>query len=507
MQVALSAPALSAASSFKGALSSSASNDVQLLVALVLQVLGKNAGLHIWPLPKEKVQSIADVVSAGLGASGTVAGLVRTELAALQPRYWASSARSGLSMTDFANLYIRAVRRLGTDQICRLVSQPQVSATLCTAVPQTQAPSTPRPESDENLGSLLSPSNRIGSFTHQYELGEALRVGRLGVVRICHRRNKSITVAVTPDSDSAEHAICTRAENSKQGMTEQDEPARCENLKKVCRSVARVLISLGHQGGPADRVQDDFEALRSLEHPHVARLCEAYEDGESLHLIYNFVPGSDLQAALLRASQDGCHGISECWVASLVLQIALAIAYCHFHHVIHRNITLRKILLRGWYCWDADPLWPAAEPAGPPHAILLDAGLAEALAPTSGSTANERPYGTPAFMAPEVFRREYGAACDVWSLGIVTYILLAGRYPFESRNGAAGTITGPGCPPALPNHVSVDAQLACFSLLAKEEGSRPRAQEATRSVWYAGSRRRLELFPQRLYEDKMAWCE
>merc|ERR1712228_755100 len=106
------------------------------------------------------------------------------------------------------------------------------------------------------------------------------------------------------------------------------------------------------------------------------------------------------------------------------MQVALGLAYCHSKRVIHRNLTLRKVMLQDWYGWS-----PVGVPHAPPYTVVLDAGLAEALVPAHSKRQAERPFGRPIFMAPEVFRREYGPACDIWSLGVVLHVLLTGCFP------------------------------------------------------------------------------
>eukprot|EP00927_Polykrikos_kofoidii_P076906 TRINITY_DN73920_c0_g1_i1.p1 TRINITY_DN73920_c0_g1~~TRINITY_DN73920_c0_g1_i1.p1 ORF type:complete len:767 (-),score=116.72 TRINITY_DN73920_c0_g1_i1:27-2327(-) len=396
------------------------------------------------------------------------------------------------------------------------------------------------PRGNQAVPRRLMPPDRYGVLTDQYQLlGKTLRVGRLGVVRVCQRRSvpevgtagaalgsarhgsMGITSRTDVGSTGCGNGVCDVV--SAGGGSGDASGAVVEQPVSVCRSVARELIEMGHHWqDPAGRVQDDVQVLRGLEHPHIARIQEVMEDDVQLHLISDRLVGSDLYATLrLAAEPSGCHGITESWVASLMLQLTLAVSYIHWRRVIHRNITLRKVMLEGFSGWnllkrssrsaDAHQV-----PAEPPKAVLLDAGLAEMLVPVAvddnsgcGGAHAERPYGTPLFMAPEVFRCEYGPSCDVWALGVITFVLLTGRFPFEPSPQAAGDcnasleelIAGPARLPTPPAHVPDDAVAFFSELLRKDDACRPRASEASEAAWLRSARARFAVLPRYLYNN------
>jgi ribosomal protein S6 kinase beta len=104
-------------------------------------------------------------------------------------------------------------------------------------------------------------------------------------------------------------------------------------------------------------------------------------------------------------------------------EIILALEHLHNHGVLHRDLKPENILL------SADG-----------HVCLTDFGLAKDFSSSSFSDGDERALtvcGTGEYMAPEmVARRGYGRAADYWSLGCIAYEMLAGKPPFESKQGA-----------------------------------------------------------------------
>jgi len=429
-----------------------------------------------WPVTWDRAKVVADMMSKQLDPTLELGGLIRSEIDFLEPRYNNGGRGPGvcgparvaendhaskLSAQDFADLYARAFRRLGPKPMGRMNSRQGSLDRLY------RTPSVSTGFDAPGRGQLPSKSGSL-----ECAFGRTLRVGRLGVVRLCRRH-------MTGDANDGKATIC------------------------VSRSVARQLLELGHRGKASGRLQDELEVLRGLDHPHVVRLLDSMDDEAHMHLFFQQISGGNLHEALSMASQG--HGITEAWVATLILQLNLAIGYCHMHRVLHRNLTPRKIMLRGWSSWGSAPI-----PAPLPHLVLLDAGLVEALVPAAGGSsghATHRPYGTPLFMAPEVFLREYGPACDIWSIGVMTFVLMSGQFPFEASDALLleELVTGPNQPLPLPA-TSGEAVELCAALLVKDPAYRPRTSDVARQPWFSTAQGRFERLPTALYEKAVKMC-
>jgi len=150
----------------------------------------------------------------------------------------------------------------------------------------------------------------------------------------------------------------------------------------------------------------------TMDHPGICRLLEVYEEPERLVLIMERLKGPDLFDHMHQKGK-----FSERDAAGYVRQIAHALKYCHGMGVCHRDLKLDNFCL--------------TDPDSPEACIkMIDFGLsADMSAPMSDAV------GTLYYVAPEVVRRgQYDESCDMWSLGVLTYVMLCGRPPFEGMD-------------------------------------------------------------------------
>ena len=96
-------------------------------------------------------------------------------------------------------------------------------------------------------------------------------------------------------------------------------------------------------------------------------------------------------------------------------QVLSAISYCHDHNIVHRDLKPENILLEDS---EAENL----------VVKVIDFGASQFFDPTEKLT--ER-FGTIYYISPEVLKGDYGEKCDLWSMGVILYILLCGEPPFN----------------------------------------------------------------------------
>ena len=196
-------------------------------------------------------------------------------------------------------------------------------------------------------------------------------------------------------------------------------------------------------------------------------------------------PGHHARSHCLGCLRPAASSRRLCPVQALLRQVAEALQHLHGRGVVHRDVKPENLLL-------AD----RSE-----HALvkLCDFGLACELEPASAAGLQLRTStlkGTVAYMAPEYLREEpHGAAVDLWSLGVVLYILLSGRHPFDPDGEAeepelAARIKaaewGFGHAPCWWN-VSDDGKRAVRALLEQSPARRPSASELLRLPWLQGA--------------------
>jgi calcium-dependent protein kinase len=143
----------------------------------------------------------------------------------------------------------------------------------------------------------------------------------------------------------------------------------------------------------------------------VVRLYEVYSSPQALYFVMELCTGGHL-GQVLRATPEG--RLDEKVAMEYILQLTRAIGHCHHHGICHRDVKLQNVLLES-----------TSKEA---QVKLVDFGNG---ARFRNNLPLTKVVGTTYTAAPEVFKECYDERCDVWSLGVVTYILLSGRRPFE----------------------------------------------------------------------------
>ncbi|XP_048210522.1 ribosomal protein S6 kinase alpha-2 [Perognathus longimembris pacificus] len=153
--------------------------------------------------------------------------------------------------------------------------------------------------------------------------------------------------------------------------------------------------------------------LRYGQHPNIITLKDVYDDGKFVYLVTELMRGGELLDRILR---QRCF--SEREASDVLCTIAKTMDYLHAQGVVHRDLKPSNILY--------------VDESGHPESIrICDFGFAKQLRAENGLLMT--PCYTANFVAPEVLKRQgYDAACDVWSLGILLYTMLAGFTPFAN---------------------------------------------------------------------------
>jgi len=166
----------------------------------------------------------------------------------------------------------------------------------------------------------------------------------------------------------------------------------------------------------------EVNILKELKHPYILELVDVFEDDKYLHLVTELCTGGelfDLIVAKSNEEESDSACFSEVAAARIMHDSLNAIVYCHERGIVHRDIKPENFLL--------------ATDASDSHIKLIDFGLSRR---TSSFHRMHSKVGTPYYVAPEVLRENYTKACDVWSLGVIAYILLCGYPPFHGDNDA-----------------------------------------------------------------------
>jgi len=163
-------------------------------------------------------------------------------------------------------------------------------------------------------------------------------------------------------------------------------------------------------------LKDEIQVLRKLNHVHIIRLYEVYEEPSHYYLVTEQMQGGELFDRIVKKSY-----YNEMEARGVCKILFEAMKYCHSKNIAHRDLKPENLLLM---TKDNDS-----------DIKIADFGFAKE---TTSSACLLTQCGTPNYVAPEILEGvPYGTKADMWSLGVITYILLGGYPPFMDKNQKA----------------------------------------------------------------------
>ncbi|XP_032870924.1 death-associated protein kinase 2 isoform X1 [Amblyraja radiata] len=204
-----------------------------------------------------------------------------------------------------------------------------------------------------------------------YEIGEELGSGQFAIVRKCYEKR-----------------------------------ARVEFAAKF---IKKRQVRASRRGVRREEIEREVNILQQIQHPNVITLHDVYENKTDVVLILELVSGGELFDFLAQK-----ESLSEEEATAFIKQILDGVNYLHSKNIAHFDLKPENIMLL-----DKIPV---------PHIKLIDFGLAHKI---EDGVEFKNIFGTPEFVAPEIVNYEpLGLPADMWSIGVITYILLSGASPF-----------------------------------------------------------------------------
>jgi len=229
-----------------------------------------------------------------------------------------------------------------------------------------------------------------------------------------------------------------------------------------------------------DRFEMEARLLQNLDHPHILRIFSWFEEGDSISILMEVSDGGEL-LQLVQAARLQSYQVPEAWAMTGFCQAFEALVYIHAKGVVHKDLKGENLLLlKRTEGPQGEPFFRA------PHVVICDLGLAEVCHEVMGKFRACQPAGTPSFMAPEVWKGNFGPASDIWSMGCIIFELFSGSPAFRIRSGDAGTARADVTLQRGPNWAlfqgSSQAQSLCRKLLSFPERKRPTAEKCLADV-------------------------
>ncbi|XP_006873086.1 PREDICTED: serine/threonine-protein kinase 33 [Chrysochloris asiatica] len=168
-------------------------------------------------------------------------------------------------------------------------------------------------------------------------------------------------------------------------------------------------------------LEREVNILKSVKHEHIIHLELVFETPKTMYLVMELCEDGELKAILDRKGH-----FSENETRWIIHSLASAIAYLHNKDIVHRDLKLENIMVKSSFI-DANNEMNLNIKVTDFGLAVRKHGRSEAMLQTT--------CGTPIYMAPEVINaHDYSQQCDIWSIGVIMYILLCGEPPFLANS-------------------------------------------------------------------------
>lgn len=208
------------------------------------------------------------------------------------------------------------------------------------------------------------------NFSDIYRLGKVIGTGTYGEVRLCYHRES--------------------------------------NSKRAVKIIRKDLMTSEVLRSNLDK---EISILRSLDHPNIVRIYEFFEEVKRLYIVMEFCKGGELFAEIVKRKY-----LTEVHAAHIMKELLGTIEYLHERNIAHRDLKPENIMLE--------------ERHDLMNIKIIDFGVATLF---NGKNL-QGIYGTMFYIAPEVLMGSYDSGCDIWSCGVILYILLSGYPPFDGKS-------------------------------------------------------------------------
>eukprot|EP00930_Biecheleria_cincta_P021693 TRINITY_DN1599_c0_g1_i1.p1 TRINITY_DN1599_c0_g1~~TRINITY_DN1599_c0_g1_i1.p1 ORF type:complete len:725 (-),score=184.02 TRINITY_DN1599_c0_g1_i1:53-2227(-) len=214
-------------------------------------------------------------------------------------------------------------------------------------------------------------------------------------------------------------------------------------------------------------IKNELATLKMLDNPYIVKIYEHFEDDKYLYIVMEHCAGMELFDRLLQVGH-----FTENQSALMMQQIFRGVYYMHNQHVVHRDLKIENFML-------ANP--------GPVEANIvkiIDFGFARQF--YDGQVMHTK-CGAPYYVSPQLLAGKYTQATDMWTLGVIMYILLCGYPPFFGDSDAeilsrvrTGNFTFSD---SDWRHTTEKAKDLISRLLRMDEGARCTAKDAMKDEW------------------------
>lgn len=213
-----------------------------------------------------------------------------------------------------------------------------------------------------------------------------------------------------------------------------------------------------------NKIFQEIKILSKLDHPNIIKIYEYFITERSIYIVTELLNGGELFDKIIEEKR-----FTEEMAAKTMREVLGAVQYCHEKKIVHRDLKPENILVEGEVI------------------KIIDFGTSRKFEPNKTMTNS---HGTPYYIAPEVLYGSYTERCDIWSCGVILYILLCGLPPFNGRSDTEimdNVRLGQFQFGKKFSHVSSQAKDIISKMLELDINKRLSAENCLKHEWFSGT--------------------
>ncbi|KRX00212.1 Protein kinase-like domain [Pseudocohnilembus persalinus] len=243
--------------------------------------------------------------------------------------------------------------------------------------------------------------------------------------------------------------------------------------------------------------KNEVNVLKELDHPNIIKINQFYEDSQNYYLIMEYIQGKDLLDEIQETET-----FNEIVVAQIMEQIFGALNYSHQNNLVHRDIKPENIMVEK----DNQNILQSQQ-ENKYNIKIIDWGTGIKFDQNDSKFITQK-CGSVDYAAPEVFQGKYTEKCDIWSAGVIMYILLGGYHPFGQSTSFQSNLD-------FGNHlsntnfdfndtewdqISGESKDLIKKLLQKNPAKRLSAEQALQHPWFEKMKTQVQLNTQEQFK-------
>mmetsp|Transcript_29991 Transcript_29991/g.45695 ORF Transcript_29991/g.45695 Transcript_29991/m.45695 type:complete len:545 (+) Transcript_29991:128-1762(+) len=328
--------------------------------------------------------------------------------------------------------------------------------------------------------------HRGGDVTKKYVILQEIGMGSMGA--ISRAKIRASQVGGSAYNTSQVGCGCLGFNVKQKTTTEVDHKPRKNQVYYALKTIMISRVSPDF----IEELRNEIEILKTLDHPNIVRAFEVFDNKSQIYIVMELCSGGDLYRRLPYSEQQA---------ASIAGKLCSAIAYMHAKSVVHRDLKFENIM------WENDTS---------DEVKIIDFGLSKKFLPNESNRTMTEGVGTIYTMAPQVLQGVYTSQADLWSIGVIAFMLLSSQKPFHNKRRRKVIDMIMRCDYKFQgeiwNLVSSDAKDFVSKLLVLDPRKRMDANQARKHQWFANAynlsdRRPTESLMQKVEDNLLGFKE